>query len=188
MSKGRPSILEERGLTVARIVQKFEELGTALKVATELGIDEKTVRKYLRLGGVRLRTGPPKGTKYKRNKKAQLDEWVMENPNVVLPRDPKEITALTGLSKDAIASKLRRRKLDFIERMEKLPDLRQTRLIVKKKDQKYPAKKWASYNLKGDPLNGIVTIHATVGRKEILFRVPLHRIETILAKSETNQS
>lgn len=188
MAKGRPSILESRGLTIEDIIRTFEETGTAIQTARELDIDEKTVRKYLRSSGVHLRTGPPKGTKYKRVKKAQLDRWVEQNPETVLPRSSREIASLTGISQDAVAGKLKRRRKEFTRRIGALPDLRKTPLVVKKKGTPYPARKWKSYVLRGDALNGVVTVIAQVSGKEILFRVPLRHIETILDQSERNQS
>lgn len=84
----------------------YQKEGSANRVAKMLNMHPHTIRKYLKLYGASLQTGPQKG----RRRWSEFAQWVKDNPEEVLPPSVKEIHDLTGVSKDSIKSYLYRRR------------------------------------------------------------------------------
>lgn len=88
------------------LLDLFKKEGSADRVAKLLRMHPHTVRKYLKLYGAPMKTGPQTG----RRRWSAFANWLRENPEDVLPPSVREISELTGISKDSIKSYLYRRR------------------------------------------------------------------------------
>ena len=124
--KGRPTVLEYHGLTLEDIVQSYKNNITLAETAKALGIDEKSVRKYLTQAGVKRRRGQKTATSFgiPENHSGCLAEWIKKNPDAALPSSPAEIARMTGCTEDQVRTYIYRRTRKLKQGIRELPDLK----------------------------------------------------------------
>jgi len=116
---GRRSLLDKCFFTVEDVVTAYEE-GDVKSAAKHFKTSTKTIRKYLKLGGLTLKRGPRKGQPHKSRHYSAFADWLRQNPKVVLPRSPSKIAEVTGCSLDAVKGYLYRRRLDLRKHVDEL--------------------------------------------------------------------
>lgn len=169
----RHTILQRAKITYEQLIALYGKLGSARAVAEYIGAEESVVRKYLRQNGVTLKRGCRKGQK--KRKTSKLVKWCREHPEVVLPRDYKEIVELTTLSKPLIRSFFNRKDAGFFEDLSKvkidkslrLEDIRERVINFRFVDV---------YSLRGDSKSGLIYITVKAGNLKTIIKVRLERL------------
>ena len=145
---GRPTILEERGLTPERIYEVYLEEGTCDKAAERLKISDRTVSKYVRSMGILPTFGRPTQTKsYRTSRPSPLLDYFVQHRGIV-PRSVKKIAEETGYSPRAVSMFLSRRKkaaMDQLKELERLNEI--DRLLVDTRGRKILSGNIVNYSI-----------------------------------------
>jgi hypothetical protein len=126
------SALDRVGITLEELVEIYAKKQNLESTAAEVGISEKSVRKYLDLAGVK---------RFRGNRKARSREvpiwhygcmgtWIRHNPTSRLPRSPREIARITGCTVDEVNMYLYRRRKELRAGLRDLPDLCSVRVVL----------------------------------------------------------
>jgi predicted transcriptional regulator len=106
--RGKSIFRTRPDLSIERLVKTYHALKSARRVAAAVGIDHKTVTKYLREAGEKINDvgwsfvhdmdihGTP------RRSTSPFAKWLRANPNVKLPRSYSKAAKLSGISADTI--------------------------------------------------------------------------------------
>jgi hypothetical protein len=119
----RKTVLEERGITRRQMVKTYREEESLLRAADILGINEKTLRKYLDEAGIIRKQGPraARSREVPEWHHSCLAEFIKANPKVKLPRKYKDIVELTGCTLAEVKSYLYRKRKYVKDGMHRLP-------------------------------------------------------------------
>ena len=158
--RGRPTILSE-GIEPEAFVEAYNKVGSARKAAKKLGVDEKTVRKYLRMQGFQLQRPRKLAGVDSRNgdRLPKLTAWLRDHPGQKLPRTIHGIAYRTGISENTVLQYFRRRKARLLKWLKTLPmKFEQDRIIVSTDGVKIPSEAIASYEYEVDLLTLEMTL------------------------------
>jgi len=110
----RRTILQEKGYTLDYIVRAYRKTHNLRIAAKQLGIDVRTLRKYLDRAGINRRPGRRFGTEApnKDYHHGCFANWLRKNKDLALklPRDIKAIASLSGCTYNEVKSYLYRRR------------------------------------------------------------------------------
>lgn len=125
-TRGRPSILDELGITVDDLVKAYTRRGSLIAVAEEFHISSKTVQKYLRQAGQPITRGNPVNPyPWMRNRRSPVMLWFIEHPYATHCRSLDELAEKSGLPRRRIRRFLYSRKIAILEYIKTLGDLRE---------------------------------------------------------------
>jgi len=105
---GRPTILEEKSLTLEQLAAVYANSNSEREAAAKLGITARTLRKYLRMSGVDTATPRSKAPGVTHNP-SPVYYWIRDQHGII-PRSTRAIAQQSGLSHAMIAKFLERRR------------------------------------------------------------------------------
>lgn len=134
---GQHSILDTKDIPIEKVIKAFKMYKTVRKTAKALGLTHPTVSKILKDCGIEIpKVGGSilKGTQLKTIRhRGIFAKYIKAHPGTVFPRSAQKIADMIGCSRDAIERYLTQRKKAMLAKIKKLPDLRLTNVILKKR-------------------------------------------------------
>ena len=173
---GRKKLIDKLNLTLNDIVNTYVESHDLRDAAKKLKMSTRTLQTYLKEAEYSLKTGPKEGDMHRHY--SCVVEFVRKFPTIKLPRSIDSIVDLTKCSKNAVTAYLYRRRRLGKDKLQNLPDLRKTEVILRNtKNQKIPTRLFTSYKAWLDPWNFQLNIKAKVAGKEMQFITTLKGVE-----------
>lgn len=148
---GETALLRKKNLSYRHLELMYEELGTLKAMSKKTGITTKTLKKYLDDAGVTVRRGFPRGTRVNPRHHSCLANWLRNNPDTPLPRKVKEISALTGCSRNEVKTYLYRRRKEIRDFINSI-NFRQIKQVLHSVDgTPFPTRSIEYFETKLDP-------------------------------------
>ena len=146
---GRLSLLDKLSITLEDLVNEYEKVGTMEAVARGYSCSERTVRRYLDKAKVTRKRGPNSstdlGATYDRG---CLGRWIREHRRTELPHSVRQISALSGCTKDEVKCYLYRKRRELRRLLSKLPRLDEVNIILPTTaGYKVPTRAFQAYKL-----------------------------------------
>lgn len=149
--------------------QDYIRLGTIERVATHFGVSTRTIKNWFKEGDI---VGLRHITRTRGLGEPDLiRKWAHDHPDVRLPRSPKRISDLTGISLATVKSYFTRRRRRLMKWLALFPSLSTLNVTLKSEDGSYvPTRAIDTYAFKVNPYSMTVMIY---GRRKTgsLFRV-----------------
>lgn len=131
----RHFLTEIFNMTYDDLRKLYVRLGTVQKVADHFGVSLRTVKNWMKEGGIEghahlsVSRRPEFASKFVR--------WVREHPGVTLPRSARDIAIMTGIPQPAITAYLHRRRQKVLRQVEALPALTGLNVVLKDRNGSY---------------------------------------------------
>jgi transposase len=158
-------------MTYEDLRREYIRLGTIGKVADHFGVSTRTIKNWFKEGDI---IGLKHVTRERKSIKHDLiREWAHAHPEVRLPRSPKKIADITGISLATVKSYFTRRRRRLLRWLALFPNIGTLNVIMKSADGSYvPARAVDTYGFKVNPYSMMVTLY---GRRKTgsLFRVDM---------------
>jgi predicted transcriptional regulator len=158
----------------------YEEKGTLKAAAGHLGISPRSLSKYLRKAGVDIKVGARKGTAQKVHHHSCFAKWLRENKGTPLPRNVNRIAEMTGCSRNAVSSYLKRRRDGLIREVHEILNALtgENTVIYDLYQRKLPLRSVESFNIFVDRFSQGIQVNFHVkpfGKVTFFFDIELLR-------------
>lgn len=142
-----------RVLSQAKVVKAYRVARTTRKAAKLLGVSHWTVQKYLHAAGIPMRRGRiPTKQKYIPNRQwSRVATWLRKHQGITLPRSPKQLAFIIGVSTDSVKCYLYRRREYERRKAILMPDLRQLDITFRVGERTLTTHDIERYELDVDP-------------------------------------
>lgn len=178
---GRPTCIEERVFTMYQLQTLYAKHKSIRKVAQILNVSPTTIKKYLK-GVAKDRGRPIQPKSWEAQIRSNVHAWFVEHKSEQLPRSTRELSRLSGFSKELINRYLWSRKKAMESYLASLPRLNEVIFVMRDiNGGKVPSNLIASYVYSIERISGIVTISCVLkmGGHRII-KLPFRDLETAL--------
>jgi len=173
---GRKRLTEKLSISLQDIQTAYEQLGNLPEVAKKYECSERTIRKYLDLGGVKRKRGPKASVGLGAATECGcLPSWIRDHSSEPLPHSIRKISQLTGCSENETKSYLYRKRNQMRSMLSGISDLRKANLILPTlQGYKVPTRAFSAYKLYLNKWAFTVKIKAWLkpGNKQVEIEIP----------------
>lgn len=143
------SLLDKLGISLQEIVSTYERLQSSALVASEYGCSSRTIRRYLAKAGIRRKRGPKKQLDVgAAGDRGCLGSYIRKHPLTELPHGVRQISNLTGCTRDEVKCYLYRKRTEMRKFLSSLPALDEVNIILPTTQGfKVPTKAFSAYKL-----------------------------------------
>ena len=146
---GRMSFLNKHGLTLEQLSREYEKVPSSSALAKQFGCSDRTIRRYLTQAGIVRKRGPKKQLDVGASgDRGCLGSYIRKHPITELPHSIREISELTGCTKDEVKCYLYRKRKEMREFLASLPPLDEVKIVLPTlQGFKVPTKAFSAYKL-----------------------------------------
>jgi len=162
--------------------QEFKKTQAKVKsykeLAEKMRISRKTAIRYCKELGLSFPKGRPEGTHSFNKLSGGLAKWISEHPDQKLPRSPRAISAITGLTYDQVKCSLYRLKERHAKKIKSLGDLREYPGGFKSPNGDIVLfRDFTSYKIYSSPYNNLIKIEATLkNKRKVSLKLTLEKL------------
>jgi hypothetical protein len=174
MKRGRPLILEKRGISAAKVIRAYQLGGSTRKAAALLRVSNWRIWHTLHESGQKMNpSGLPASDRWTGGRSGAVDGWARKHPDIALPTRADDLAVLCDVSLGAARFYLKKRLRPLYALRRAAVDIRRLPIALRAEDGRvYATASVLSYRIKVERKTVSLRIEAILrSGKEVCFRI-----------------